>query len=608
MKDYFNLAQLPVLSSERQSLQVSSFDRKYDNADFGQFLYEKDGSQVMFDDKGRGCIKSIWSAVVTEESMLSFYFDGSDEPQFTVSLKGLFTGEIGFLSGLGNSLEERGHYDGADCVAGNCFIPIPYNNGLKITASGKTDFYYHIMYEKYNNECDPVEAFKTLGENYLQAFSGIRTTEKGETFKETVTLNPGYTTVYDVQQSGVFTEFTVEAASDADLSNIRVDILWDNDRISQVAAPLEYLFSQPFGFAEIHTHAIETYCVDNKKVMSLFLPMPYWKAANICFVNLSEKAVDLTLKLSIAKNTYIQEETGYFCADFKKGVTELFSDWLIGDFCGQGNIVGIIQTCHGGQYCEGNEHFYINGAKTPQINGTGTEDLYLACYWPNLKFDSPCAGCVNDVYLMNDGTLKGSFKYPAGYYRFFHDMPISFIDGIKLCVQHGAVNQTYSDYSSLCLSYRRNESLSTQTDYINIENEASREMHEYKSDCCKVLSLQSKIESDMKGPVLNRKGFIHRKGKIKFKIAIEPENNGIYLRRLYDQSVSPQEGNIYVDGNSVGKWYNPGYNGHYSFADNDFFIPASFCAGKKMLDIEIDVSSVFSDFEYKVFSVKNIQK
>ena len=66
MNDYFTLSRLPVLSSERQTLQVSSFDRKAENADFDQFLYQdKDGSMVMFDDKGKGCVKSIWTAAIS---------------------------------------------------------------------------------------------------------------------------------------------------------------------------------------------------------------------------------------------------------------------------------------------------------------------------------------------------------------------------------------------------------------------------------------------------------------------------------------------------------------------------------------------------------------
>ncbi len=52
MRDYFDLRNLPVLEPDRRTLQVSSFDRKADNGDFGQFLYQDaDGSMVLFDER-----------------------------------------------------------------------------------------------------------------------------------------------------------------------------------------------------------------------------------------------------------------------------------------------------------------------------------------------------------------------------------------------------------------------------------------------------------------------------------------------------------------------------------------------------------------------------
>lgn len=603
MRDYFDLKNLPILEPCRRTLQVSSFDRKADNGDFGQFLYQDtDGSMVLFDERGKGCIRSIWSAIVTEETILSFYFDGSDEPRYTVSLLGLFTGAVPELSGVGNTLEERGHYDEADCRAGNCFIPIPYTNGLKITATGKLDFYYHIMYEKYTDDVD----MTTVGgrsEAFCQAFAGERPALEGSTFEKSLTLTSMYTNAFQLDAPGVITKFTVIAAEGTRLEDINLDISWDGELISQVAAPLLYMFAQPFGFTEVHTHAVDTYTENGQTVMSLYLPMPFWKSATITLVNMSDSPIELTLQLTIEENTYLQQETGYFHADFRKGLTELFDDWLIGDFFGRGHIVGIIQTCHGGQYCEGNEHFYINGAHTPQINGTGTEDFYLGCYWPNLKYDSPCAGCVNDVYLMNDSTVKGSFKYPAGYYRFLHDMPISFVDGIRLAIQHGAVGQTYSDYSSLCLSYRQPDGLFTQTDFIYVGSAVSRSQHEYTSDNADATFLAAKVEAERKAPILEKDGFLHKKGKIQFQVAILPENDGVCLRRLYDQSLSPQGGTVYVDGVPVGEWYNPGYNTDTAFADHDFYIPASVATGKEVLHIEIDVQNIFSDFEYTVFTI-----
>lgn len=612
MQDYFDLSRLPLLSPSRQTLQVSSFDRKGENADFEQFLYQDaDGSMVMFDDKGKGCIKSIWSAIVTDESLLSFYFDGSDVPRFTVTLKGLFTGEEPLLTGAGVSFERTGwgHFDPDQCRAGNCMIPIPYEKGLKITLKGKTDIYYHIMYEKYDADYDMALCDGERSDAFYDAFAGKRTVAKKETYEKNLTLSNMYTHVFTADVPGVITEFTVEADETTDLSRIWMDIVWDGELMSQVSTPLLNLFAMPFGFTEIQTHAVSTKKENGKMILSFYLPMPYWSAADITFVNRAEDPaadpVNLTLKLSIAENHYDKKETGTFCADYRQGVTELFGDWLIGEYFGRGNIVGVVQTCHGGQYCEGNEHFYIDGAMTPQINGTGTEDFYLGCYWPNTKYDFPCAGCVNDVYTMNDSTVKGAFKYPSGYYRFLHDMPIAFSDGIKLCIQHGAVGQTYSDYSTLCLSYRQDLPELIQTDRIQTGNEASREMHAYRAENAESVSLCGKVEMERRAKILAKKGLVHKAGKISFTVAVEPENQGVWLRRVYDQTLSPQGGRVFADGIPVGEWYNPGKNPTTPFADSDFRIPASVTKGKTKLTIEIDVEKIYSDFEYTVFSVVN---
>ena len=127
MRDYYKLSELPDLETHRRTMQTSSFDRNAENADFNQFLYQDaDGSMVLFDEHGKGCIKSIWVANASEETTVSFYFDGSDTPRYTTTMFGFFNNAVPELSGAGNTYEERGHYDEADCRAGNFFIPIPF--------------------------------------------------------------------------------------------------------------------------------------------------------------------------------------------------------------------------------------------------------------------------------------------------------------------------------------------------------------------------------------------------------------------------------------------------------------------------------------------------
>lgn len=601
MYNYYDLKNLPILDSKRRVLQTSSFDRAYENADWGQYLYEENGQYVLFDEVGEGCIKSIWMAVTNEATALKFYFDGSDTPRWETTTKGLFNGGIPELDGVGNSFEIRGHYDEDDCHAGNCFIEIPYEKGLRIVAEGEKKVFYHIIYETY---ADGKLSEMTAGNAMEKAFAlDVPSLDGMEVFETSATVKKGYNTLFHRKEAGVIRELTIICDESADLSEINLDMSWDGFRASCGACPLEYLFAQPFGCTEVNSYVVSNTVSDGKRTMSFRMPMPFWERAGLCFVKQTEGEVDLTLRVVVDKNDYDKANTGYFCADYENGKTQLFSDWRIGEFWGRGHVVGLVQTCIGGQYCEGNEHFYINGALTPRINGTGTEDLYLACYWPNLKFDSPLAGCVNDVYLENGSTLPGAFKTPIGYYRYFLDAPIAFENGIKLNIQHGAVSQTYSDYSSLCLSYRTFEPSLFETDFINLESEASKMLHAYSCGGEEYTHI-SKLESDMRAPMMRRRGYRSNGGSVIFKICINEDNDGAVIRRLYDQTQSNRGAEVYVDGKYAGVWNCPGINTFFGFADDDFYIPACLTEGKGLIDIEIKCGEFYSDFEYKVFSRK----
>lgn len=609
MYEYFNLENLPVLEPRRRVLQVSSFDRQYENSDWGQYLYEEDGAYILFDEIGCGCIKSIWMAVTSDDTVLDFYFDGETSPRMSTTSKGLFCGGVRELTGVGCSFEIRGHYDEDDCHAGNCFIEIPFERGLKIAARGEKKLFYHIIYEMYADKdtADTRICVSDGAAHMKRAFEGRHYEPDAvcESVAFDTVLKKGYTTFLERESAGVIRELTFEVGEDVRLDEVYLDIDWDGVRASQVSAPLSHLFAQPLGGTDIASYPVTSHAENGRRIMSLFMPMPFWKSATACIYNQSGEEIAAKITLKISDNPYDRDTAGYFCTDYERGKTQLFSDWKIGEFGGRGRVVGLVQTCIGGQYCEGNEHFYINGARTPRINGTGTEDLYLACYWPNLRYDSPCAGCVNDVYLENGSTLPGAFKSPAGYYRWFLDAPIEFENGIRLFIQHGAVSQTYSEYSTLCMSYRREEPSLIESDIIDLESEASKILHAYSADG-EEYTLKARLESDMRAPLMCRRGYrTVSGGSVIFKACIDKDNDGAVIRRLYDQTESNRGAEVYVDGIFAGVWMCAGENKYFGFADDDFYIPASLCRGKSLLDIEIRSGDVYTDFEYRIFTRKN---
>ncbi len=601
MYKYFDLNNLPCLSRNRRSLQVSSYDRRYENKDWGNYLYDIDETtSVIFDDPGCGCIKSIWMAVPSKEAFMDFYFNGEDTPRYTSSLFGFFNGECKELCGIGNTFEERGHWELADCRCGNCFIQIPYENGLKIVVRGeeKEKCYYHIMYESYPDGNLPREGSKDVFE---RSFSNVPTS-CAELKK--YTLKKNYNDIMTVEGSGVIREMTLRVKEGTDLSKVIFYICFDHARAPQVSCPVPDLFAQPVRWEDISSYALTSKCENGYVTTSVYLPMPYFEKMYLGMVKLIPDEIDIEFGVVIGENSYDRESTGYFHADHKAGPTELFEDWSIGEFHGRGHVIGLSQSCVGGvggSYCEGNEHYYINGERSPRINGTGTEDIYLGCYWPNMKFDSPCAGCINDVYLEVNSDLALATTKPIMYYRYYLDMPIAFNTEIKLDVQHGAVCQNFSDYTTTCFSYRQDKADYVQTDYIKLSSKASREMHSYKADGTEY-SLKAKLESDMKAPTLEETGYKTENGKVSFTVAVRPENRGVILRRLFDQSVSNAAAKVYVDKEFTGVWHCCNINPHFPFTDSDFTIPHSFTKGKESLDIEIVTSGTYTDFDYTVLS------
>ncbi len=599
MTNYYSLENLPLLSSDRRVKQVSSFDRKEQNGDFGQFLYtESNGDAVLFDEKNAGCIKSMWFAVTSDEAELSFYFDGESTPRYTVPLKTFIKNGVGDIKGCGVTYEERGQWTGGDCYCGNIFVPIEYKSSLKIVSRGKNDFYYHILYETYGINPPKAPTYH-LESTFVNSFGKIMPERKEANYIKEITLEKQYTSVYDIKQAGVIREFTVEVDADADISDIEADIAFDGDSISYVACPLSHLFAEPCGFNGISTIAAESRKEGDRIIYSCYLPMLFWESCNITLVNMPKKKVSMTVKLRVESNLYDRNNAGYFHADFKKGSTSLFQDWILGEFHGRGNVVGIVQTCKGGQWCEGNEHFYIDGELSPSINGTGTEDLYLGCYWPNVKYDSPVAGCVKNI-MDESGEIEPCFDRTAGYYRFFHDIPISFENGIKLAIQHGAVGQTYSEYSSCVFSYRQELSGTVQTDFLKVASKASADIHSYRTTNSKPVSLISKVEGDRIAPTLSESGFEHSSAEVEFKVSILKENNGAILRLLTDLSGKKRSAEVYVDGCFAGTLYDSEHNPYSSFGDTDFSIPKELTASKEILNIKL--IGTFTDFEYKVFS------
>jgi len=96
------------------------------------------------------------------------------------------------------------------------------------------------------------------------------------------------------------------------------------------------------------------------------------------------------------------------------------------------------------------------------------------------------------------------------------------------------------------------------------------------------------------------------KGVSTFTVAIDPENQGVVLRRRSDQGVGKQQATVLVNGSPAGVWYTPGSNMSHRWRDSDFLVHASLTSGKSQLVVTVQFVSSdidWNEFKYSAYSM-----
>lgn len=602
------LDQLPLLPHGVSVHQFSSHNKKGMNGDADWFLYkDAQGDPVIFDAMGPGCLRSIWQTLVVEGQILKFYFDGETQPRYVIPTLDLYRGRHPLFPAPLTSFEAVGRYKG-DHSAGNCFVPVPFAQSLRISIQGGIGV-YHFLYERYPYGT-PVATFTGKEDRYylLRAFE-----HKGEELQPVAdegvirTSTPGVDPMgrldlLNVQSAGTITRVVVEGdASDEFLHQVEIDMQWDESPRPDVLAPLGMFFGAGVRVENVRSLPTKVEMLPNRRVrLSSYFRMPFWRKGRVSLVNRQPKPTGpITAAVHLAPARYHEGEAAYFCALYRDGRTEMGRDWLFCDASGTGWFVGVVQTMYGDHYCEGNEHFVVDGAGMPQVNGTGSEDYYLACFWPNRNFNLPFAGCVGDIFLQPG---------PACYYRFHLDAPIPFYQSLDARIQHGGNSDIVSQYRSLGFYYVRKRPAMHLTDFVDIAGEASERTHAYRAPHSTLTGeLDAAYEGNNVGILVRDRGRTHNGGEIRFVAATLPDNGGVRLRRRIDQNSPRQAADVYVDGKPAGTWYHPDQNPYLRWFDSEFDLPANLTRGKRALKISLLVRKgqgygPFTDFRYEVLS------
>ena len=251
-------------------------------------------------------------------------------------------------------------------------------------------------------------------------------------------------------------------------------------------------------------------------------------------------------------------------------------------------------------HLEGDERIYVDDNLSPIIQGTGTEDFYNGgWYFGHGKFTTPLAGYT--AVRVKDNVESSS------YYRFLLGDAIPFRKNIHVFIEHGAVNDITEDAWLLAFYYHQPKIRMELTDELDVGNLESEEEHQYMIE---EETWQGVIENTFEGvnnqEIITDDGRAH-KGFSQFVMKIDPENEGVILRRRFDQLIGNQKANVFVDNQFVGTWYKAGKNIHHTWREEDIFIPAEFTKGKEEISIKIVFlasDDEWSEFYYIVYSLK----
>jgi hypothetical protein len=246
------------------------------------------------------------------------------------------------------------------------------------------------------------------------------------------------------------------------------------------------------------------------------------------------------------------------------------------------------------------------------------------------------------VVTLREGESFGRFDLTM--YRFHLTDLIPFYNSIRFGIMHGGINNVPVTYSSLAFYYAIDKASLVLSDKLDIGNREEESSHQYQAegDLGQVQTLIAYFEGDNDGSIVGefeepslakqtpeRAEYLVLKMVLnppdtplpeesaesvtddgrsvtsthQFVASIDPKNNGVKLRRRFDQSTGRQKARVSVDGENAGIWYYAGSNLHKKWREDDFEIHPKFTKDKSQITIKIEpLSETWNEFYYWVFS------
>jgi D-arabinan exo alpha-(1,3)/(1,5)-arabinofuranosidase (non-reducing end) len=626
---------LPIfLPDGTETRQSSSHDPSGSNND-GNFrtaytrYIDTNGEYVILNASGPGCLYrqqiNVWSRGRKKAAGLShikYYFDNESKPRVDMTIDDFFGGKKAPFTEPFAFLDPRPRF-------GILYYPFVFKKHLKITTTD--DFsklpdtngcwyqYTYLTYADTNGVttwAGPKEDSPAVRSQWAHLGLDPKLTSGNVTVSNTVTIPKGKSAVLaELHGAGSIAslKLRLDPYGSKQFYQSILRIYWDGAKRPAVDAPLGLFFG---GGGETYPNCRQ---VPEMSLHTLFYgfngtnhdfycywPMPYWHSARVELVNESGedlKSVSCVLQYKPAGVLdYPQRKTGYFCA--KRTLARdpghgLFN--TVFEESGRGKVVGIsFYSIH--YAMDGDEFTYVDGSRTPQIHGDGTEDDHNQGYGGDAYQKALWGGLINGY---------------QGAYRFYCNDSYIFNQHIKINYEfsregghdNGGENDTVVYYYKAATAGHL-----LLTDELDVGDPASESAHHHSVTGQTWAGTRQSgydgYERDYEYDYCQDNGRAFN-GSSEFTVSISPANHGVELRRrLYRSGNGQQRAIVYVDGVRMEErpWdvctYSsaPAYQGWY---DADFEIPATYTQGKSQLHLRVENAggskSEINEFYYWVY-------
>lgn len=411
------------------------------------------------------------------------------------------------------------------------------------------------------------------------------------------------------------------AESDRILEGLRLRISFDGSRTVDVG--VGEFFGSGLGKVDVRSLMLSVDTTENGAFTSWW-PMPYARDAVVELVNTSGvpirggsvqvgSAVDPALATALAAGG----SRAYFRATHRAGQTRHGQDWNFLSARGTGVVYGVSATMRGQTppaernplvFLEGDERITVDGAATPAVIGSGSEDFYESGWYfmdheadrrEGVPYAMPLAG-VTGSRLGADGCRYACLTA----YRMMISEAAPFAESVDFDIEHGWDSDVPAHYSTVTYWYGRTDTSAEQTDVVDAGDDGSRRSHAYRAAGERTRTMTSTFEGrGDRTPVTAR--VTSADDTVTFLAGIDPANRGVRLYRVSDQADAVQRARVYVDGALVGEWYQPLRNAHSRWLEDAFDVPGAVTAGRTALTVRLEPisgSAPWSAARYRVQS------